>query len=81
MTYTLEMIQAHLHRESHPICPHCNGEIDMTDSERLRGHVSYWGENEAVAETCPNCNVTIYLQEHVSRSWTAGRTPSEAADL
>lgn len=80
MSTTLEMIQSNLHRESHPICPHCNGEIDMTDSEQLMGHVSYWGEDEPVAETCPHCNVTIYLQEQVTRSWRAGRTPDEAAD-
>lgn len=81
MSRTLEMIQAHIHRESHPVCHHCNGEIDMTDTERLKDHVSYWGEDEPVAETCPNCNVTVYLQEHVQRSWTVGSTPEEAAAL
>lgn len=81
MSDLLRQIQAQLHRERHPICPHCKGEIDMTDSERVSGHVSYWGEDDPVEENCPNCNVTIYLAEHVTRRWTVGRTPEEAADL
>jgi phage terminase large subunit GpA-like protein len=77
----LKRIEAMIYARDHVPCPHCKGQIDMTDSERLMGHVTYWGEDEAVEEICPHCNVTIYLKERVERSWRAGRTPAEAADL
>ena len=76
----LERIMAQIHARDHIPCPHCKGEIDMTDSDRIQGHVTYWGEDEAVEERCPHCGVTIYLKEHVERSWTAGRTPAEASE-
>lgn len=76
----LEQIQRRMHLEDHPPCPHCGHELDMTDSDRVVSHVTYWGEDEPVAADCPGCNVVIYVQEHVSRSWTIGRTPDEAAD-
>lgn len=76
-----DKIVAKMHRDSHPKCPHCGAEIDMTDTERTMSHVTYWGEDEAVGEDCPKCNVTVYLKEHVSRHWTIGRTPAEAEEL
>lgn len=62
-------------------CPHCASTIDMNDGERLQGHVSYWGEESPVALDCPSCGVEIYLKEHVTRSWTPGRTPEEADQI
>lgn len=81
MSDLLAQIQAQLHRESHPVCPHCKGEIDMTDCERASPHTSYWGEDEAVEDNCPNCNATIYVTERVRRSWIVGRTSEEAWEL
>lgn len=77
---TIEDLLAAMRARDAVHCPHCKGEIDMTDGERLQGHVSYWGEEEPTALNCPKCEVEIYLQEHVKRTWTAGRTPQEASD-
>lgn len=62
-------------------CPHCSAEIDMTVGERLQGHVSYYGDEEPSPIACPSCDGDFYLKEHVSRWWTAGRTPEEADEL
>jgi len=64
-------------------CPHCRKPFAMIDGERLQGHVSYWGEDGPTAIDCPNddCGVTVYLQEHVKREWSVGRTPDEAGDF
>lgn len=62
-------------------CPHCRKGILMVQCEDYSGHVTYWGE-EAPAETeCRHCRVTIYLKEHVARTWSVGRTPDEADDV
>ncbi len=78
---TIEDLIATMRARDAVHCPHCRHEIDMTDGERIQGHVTYWGEDEAAALSCPHCEVTIYLQEHVTRTWTAGRTPEEASAL
>lgn len=77
----LDEIKAMIWSRDHVVCPQCRSAIDMTDGERLQGHVTYWGEDEPVAIDCPHCEVTIYLQEHVARHWTAGRTPEEASEI
>lgn len=62
-------------------CPRCSAEIDMTDGERIQGHVSYWGEEDPAPISCPKCDADFFLKEHVTRWWTAGRSPSEADEL
>lgn len=62
-------------------CPHCSVEADMTDCERIQGHVSYWGEDEPQPITCHGCGADFFLKEHVTRWWTVGRSPSEADEL
>lgn len=62
-------------------CPHCGSEVDMTDGERLQGHVTYWGDDAPAAISCDNCDAEFYLKEHVTRYWTVGRTPDEADEL
>lgn len=64
----------------HVPCPHCGGEIDMTDSERVQGHVSYWGEEEPGQLDCPHCYKPVWMTEHVQRSWTAAKSLEEALD-
>lgn len=61
-------------------CPHCGQVIDMTDPERVLGLVTYYRDDEPVAERCQHCDDIIYIKEHVSRWWTVGRTPEEASD-
>ena len=60
-------------------CPHCGHDVDMTDSDRYPRHVSYWGEREPVSEDCPKCEREFYLHEHVTRTWSPGKTPDECA--
>jgi len=62
-------------------CPYCRKGFAMIDGERLQGHVSYWGEDGPTETNCPSCNVPIFLQEHVTRTWSIGRTPDEASDF
>jgi ribosomal protein S27AE len=68
------------HARDHVPCPHCGGEIDMTNGERIQGHVSYWGEEEPGPLDCPHCGKTVWMTEHVQRSWTAAKTQEEALD-
>lgn len=77
---TIDEIMAAMKARDAVHCPCCSKVIDMTDSERMQGHVSYWGEDEPAALDCPHCEREIYLQEHVTRTWAAGRTPDEARD-
>lgn len=78
VTDLLENIMRQIHARDHIPCPYCGVEIDMTDCERVMGHVSFWGEDEPAPEDCPHCGKTVFLQERVERSWTAGKTPDEA---
>ncbi len=78
---TVEYLMEALRKRDTVHCPHCSAEVDMTDGERVMGHVSYWGEDEPAGITCPSCEVDFYLKEHVSRWWTAGRSPEEADKL
>lgn len=75
-----EMFAAIMERDS-VMCPHCTAPIDMTDCDRLQGHVTYWGEDEAQPITCYACDADFYLKERVTRHWSVGRTPEEAEEI
>lgn len=55
-------------------CPHCNGHLGW-ETEDVP--VTYWGEGE-MKDTCPYCAKEFWLEEHVNRNWTLGRTKEGA---
>lgn len=61
-------------------CPHCAKPVRMDESERYCRHTTYWGEGGPKEDDCPHCGVSIFVCEHVSRSWTAHASRSEALE-
>lgn len=64
----LEQIQNKSYRDSHPICPYCKEEIDMTE-EMSYSHITYWGDDGPKEDECPHCHKIFFINEIVTRSW------------
>lgn len=59
------------------ICPRCDFEHEISDLED-NAPVSYWGEAETKEIDCYNCGQHFWVKEHVSRTFTTGKTEEEA---
>ena len=44
-------------------------------------YVTYWGEGDPHADTCPNCDTPLSIREVVTRRWeTTLRKPTEGKE-
>ncbi|GJE54532.1 hypothetical protein [Methylobacterium thuringiense] len=78
---SVEDILAAIRKRGEVRCPHCRHEFNMSEGELYIGRTSYHGEEEPVPTDCPKCEAEVYFKEHVTRTWTVGRTPTEAEEL
>ena len=58
-------------------CPHCGHPFDVYSRERY-DLITYWGEDGPKKFECAECAQDFYVNEHVSRSWTSGKTEEGA---
>ena len=65
-------------RDDGAVCPHCGefNQFEFCDGDgRL---VTWWGDDGPKEYECRRCDREFFVREHVSRFYTAGKTPEEA---